>query len=492
MLDKLSRELPLGILFLLVSGWLASGLSSNALGILLVHLGAAGLAILLFRRAGSLGNIIVVAHLTVVLLFSIFCAYVLTIVDHVAAEPVFEFAVFTPESVKRALLLNDFGLGVMLLVYGCHSAMQRPSHLLSFQGWGGSVRMVRIPPQIFVAGLYLSWGIIIGSVILTPSILQFPYPENNFQPWALHPTARAILVLIPFSLFLVKFAQDQFQTQFIGLALRITTYAAILGVGLLGGARGAAVGLLIGLIALDITQSRDAVYRKWLGVFISIVLAVFAVVNWPYMRFLASDVGLIPSFVMSFAGYEFLFSVKSSSASMFLSDFPMLGQSLFHFLYVIALIDSGASLHYQTFLNLIPQQLPNFLDGILWERPINDNWLLADQFRHSGGFYSFANAYWNGGIPALGLFSAVLAWVFARIEILFKTLPTYYGAAYFMMILLVPVGFYYGIQGLMRGIQYGLIACLLIKIVTKIAARSGAVTLKNQSSLFPANTSRVR
>jgi hypothetical protein len=122
--------------------------------------------------------------------------------------------------------------------------------------------------------------------------------------------------------------------------------------------------------------------------------------------------------------------------------------------------------HYRTFLNLIPQQLPEAMDGILWHRPLNDNWLLADYFRHGGGFYSYANAYWNGGIVPLGGFAALLAWLIARVEMFFKTLPVYYGAAYFLLLLVVPVGFYYGIQGLVRGIEYGIVAFLAIRFIS--------------------------
>ena len=152
----------------------------------------------------------------------------------------------------------------------------------------------------------------------------------------------------------------------------------------------------------------------------------------------------------------------------------------------IALIDSGDSLRYQTFFNLIPQQLPSFLDGTLWTRPINDNILLMEKFNHGGGFYSYANAYWNGGLPALAFFSIALSWAIARIEIFFKNVTVHYVPAYFIIVLITPTAFYYGIQGLVRGIEYGLLAYLGIHLFLRVfSANRIARTFPSVTGISP-------
>jgi hypothetical protein len=464
MIDRLSRGKSLGAIFILLSGLLAVTVEPSPAVCMLAHIGLTVLVISYLRRTGRAGNIIVVTQVSVVLLFSLFCAYVLTLVNNIAYEPAFEFSVFSAESVKRALLLNDFALGISLFVYGAVPSLQRPSKLFAAEKIQEAARNTGNSPMFFPIGIIFSWGII-ALLSLTPTVFQAPYPENQSLPWNIQGAPRLMLVLVPFGLLLVRFTRDQYRITRMGTLLRITTYCAIFA-GLLSGARGGLIGLLIGLIALDISFCRNAPLWKWTSVGASVAIVLFAFINWTYMRVRICSDGFLPSFWGSFGNYSNAFSAKSSFDTVYLSDFPMLGQSIFHFLYSIALVDSGYSLQYRTFLNLIPQQLPEILDGVLWKRPLNDNWLLMEHFHHGGGFYSYANAYWNGGIAPLGLFAACLAWVIARIEIFFKTLPVYFGAAYFLLLLVVPVGFYYGIQGLVRGFEYSIVTYFGIRFLS--------------------------
>ena len=462
--NYLSREGSLGLILLSVSVALTFDSAHTGLTFLLLHLIVGAFIMVFLSRTARRGRIILAVHVAVVFLFSLFCAYVLAVMDRVVSESSFDFSVFAFDSVKRALILNDFALGVALLVYSLYPQLQMSSRLFSLDELHEAAGRFGRRPMVIPLGLCLCWGMMVAIFFLTPSVLRFPYPENNLQAGNIPPTIRAVFLLIPFGLSMIQFVRDKHRISGIGAVLRVTMYAAILVIGLMGGSRGAVVGLLIGQIVVDAAYCRNVLPMKWLLVLISIAYAVFATVNWPYMRVMMCDVGITRSFFDSFVGYDFISAAKSGAGIVVLSDIPMLGQSLFHFLYVISLIDSGNSLHYQTFWNLIPQQLPDALDGILWVRPVNDNWLLADQFHQAGGFYSYANAYWNGGIVALGLFSAGLAWAIARIELFFKDLSIHYIAAYFTFILLIPVGLYYGIQGLVRGMEFGFVVYWAIRM----------------------------
>jgi hypothetical protein len=146
---------------------------------------------------------------------------------------------------------------------------------------------------------------------------------------------------------------------------------------------------------------------------------------------------------------------------------PLLGQSLFHLLYTIDLIENGISLGGSTFVNLIPQFLPEYLDGILWTRPLNDNWLLSFQMAHQGGFLHLANAYWNGGLWVCALYGLVLSFLFSRIDshlVSIKSSSIYYLVyIFYIPSLIVQLG--YGIQGIARIVEALFIIMLYDSIV---------------------------
>ena len=132
----------------------------------------------------------------------------------------------------------------------------------------------------------------------------------------------------------------------------------------------------------------------------------------------------------------------------------------------------GISLDWQTFINLIPQQIPQFLaDLIGFQRPLSDPWILMKYVFHGGGFYIFAEAYWNGGILPLSIFTFVITYIIIKLEIFFKKHDVAYYLAYPIFLFLIPVNNFYGILPLIRGIEYGLIALFLIYLYKKIRIR---------------------
>ena len=135
----------------------------------------------------------------------------------------------------------------------------------------------------------------------------------------------------------------------------------------------------------------------------------------------------------------------------------MVGQSIFHMLYTIDLVRRGDALPGSTFLNLIPQAVPQFIAKMFdFERPLNDNWLLAKYYRHGGGFLAIANAYWNGGMVVMAGFTAILTAILMAIDQYFsrgrrKILAT---LGYWLGLPIFTIQLFYGIQGAVRILQF--------------------------------------
>lgn len=421
------------------------------------------LSVTFLIRHARLGNLIIVLQYAVVFMFSVFTVSILNAFDYVLYETTFDFSVFSRGNVQLVLALNSVALSVTVFIYSCMPSLYSVTGMFQHLRKGGGNVSVRVRVG-FWNWMVVSWILIVGIFVFTPNVLQFPYPENNMQPGNIPPTIRALVVLVPYAMFLGSLFAEGFRNTGRTIEARLTYYCAVYFIGLMGGARGAVAGLLISTVMIDIFFGRDKGVQKWGWIAFGLAFLCFAVVNWPYMRVEMPADGWYRAFVDSFERYAELLPRRSIDAGgVALGEIPMLGQSLFHFLYVIDLVDSGAEYGFRTFINLVPQQLPDILDGILWTRPENDAVVLMDYFIHGGGFYSLANAYWNQGFAVMLAFAGALAWLLGRVESYFKDTADTYVLAYMTFLYLVPVNMYYGIQGLVRGLEYGVIAVILLR-----------------------------
>lgn len=417
------------------------------------------------RAYARAGNILITVHLTVVSLFSAFALLILDMIDRVRLEPAFDFSVFSEETLTAALGFNTLSLGLSLIAYSRFPRLAEPSSLLSGR-YSGAINHARVlaANQRLDALLAFSWFVIAAVAWITPNVFQFPYPTNSGLPLDLPHTIRVFVVLIPLAVLVLASFEAGNKMSLHSAIARGTFYVAVFAVGILHGPRGAMTGLLIAVAAIDLTFSRASWAVRASVLLLDVLYLMFLVVQWPEIRVMAAEVGFWQAFISSFQHYSGVLDLRSGvEEGIFLNDIPMMGQSLFHFLYVVTLIDWGVSRNYQSFIDLVPQQLPEILDGVLWTRPIGDNWLINDYFLNGGGFYVYAAAYWNGGLVAMSLFAVGLAWCLARIEVLFKDKGRIFAIAYFAFAILLPVNIYYGIQGLVRGLEFGLIAYLIVK-----------------------------
>lgn len=294
----------------------------------------------------------------------------------------------------------------------------------------------------------------------TATIYQAPYPYNKRLGFINFPDSLRPFLVLPylFAYFVMKI-KNNFRNAVSVIGYKILFFFALYFILLLIGPRGAATGLIILLMFFDLlTDNRW--YAKVINLFIALIFVYFTIFLWPSMRFDIYSMGFLDALTHAWTRVT---SINTNFFSTQFSLIPMIPQTLFHFLYVVALLDHGVNLQYQTFINLIPQQMPAFLESIFGERPLNDNYLLMKYFFHGGGFYIFANAYWNGGLTPLILFTGIVSWLLVKIEIFFKNVkdPLYF-LAYPIFIILLPVNTLYGIQPFVRGLEFGAVTLLLI------------------------------
>ena len=248
---------------------------------------------------------------------------------------------------------------------------------------------------------------------------------------------------------------------------------------LLMGSRGLITFLLLGFGVFELLLWKKRRGSLAWGV-LFVVLGWFAYQSWPYMRHslasLPADEVLVEAIRIGLWLGSDANLTYAGEAKIRLGDITMISASLFHLLYVIQLIQDGISLGGSTFVNLIPQSLPSWLDGVLWERPLNDNWLLADYYYHGGGFLLVANAYWNGGLWVALLFMAVLSAIFVGFDryLMRPDVGLLYRAVYWLWLPVMIVQMGYGLQGMVRVVEL-LAAVILVERFLRGAGSGRAV-----------------
>lgn len=296
----------------------------------------------------------------------------------------------------------------------------------------------------------------------TFNIYKGPYGVDMDQYPYVPKFIRAFIGLLSFLVYVIVKMKNRMNTNFNVILVKLFFFFSVFFAILSYGSRGSGVGILILLLIFD-SMTDKSKNLKFFNAFSSFLLILILIILWPIIRSLVYDYGLVNAFVISL-NYV-IFEASNSFENMQFRLIPMIPMTLFHFLYVSDLIAEGISLDYSTFFNLIPQQIPSAISSVIgYERPLNDNWRLANYFFHGGGFYIFANAYWNGGVIALGLFTFVIVQVLVWIEKFFKNHHIIYYLAYPLFIYLIPVNTFYGIQPFVRGLEYALIAIFLIYI----------------------------
>jgi len=397
--------------------------------------------------------------------FAVLAIYVYVNYEYIVEQPMFDFSVFTRDNIYL-VICNSIGatIGILLVwITLSRSEFKEQSSLQSEVGsLLGSMNFFSRP--FFYLSLFLSFVIALILFYTNPSILDLPYPINVHYQWMPYefikiPVFLAFLALMYCYVKLARVGGAEMGTmpQLTHLAKLNFLIVTILML-FLAGARGLFV-FLWGVVAFfEFVFYFKKRCNPLVGV-LFLLLSWFGYSAFPLFRSIASDVGLLEAtlaFLYAGLGLDSTtYQVASDPYAIWLDDIPMFGQSLFHFLYVVDLEISGISRYGITFLNLLPQLLPEFLDGVFFTRPLNDNWILGDYYFHGGGFWLAANAYWNGGSLVMLLFICILAGIFCGLDRYFmgRRSGSLFKLIYWLWIPAMVVQIGYGIQGMVRVVE---------------------------------------
>lgn len=413
------------------------------------------------------GNLIIFLFLALNYLLLIVSLLITNNIDRILPVGAYDFDVFTEGNMIK-LVQNEFMLlAVMLIIFKRASYKNRKKYrdllIAIFDRLKNRVSMRKIYRIALIDSLVL-----FAIFLISGNILQAPYPSHNVYDLlggtgfeTIFETIKPVFILPLFFVYFMVKSQSNYKINMQTLFFKSLIYLSIFSVILLRGSRGASVGLMILLLIFDFLCDKSNVFKRFTILSLDACFLFLIFFLWQYVRTVAYEEGFLISIINGISIYREQLSLENIFVAGLV--LPLLPQSIFHFLYTIDLIEKGVSLNYATFINLIPQQLPSFLDGILWTRPINDNYILMEYFQHGGGFYIFANAYWNGGIVPMILFTAAVSYLLVCIERYCKKIDIFL-LAYPIFIVIVPITTFYGIQPFVRGLELGGILLLILSL----------------------------
>ena len=345
----------------------------------------------------------------------VFIVYILRVADRVYQLPEFDFSVFTTQNLRTAVIAIAVALGLIATIcYLCgnQSSDVQPLNVShSFRQLFGKIASLR---GVHILGLVaISFVSALVLYMCGTSVLEVPYALNLEDiAYPVHlliiPPFLALLALMAFHsrvLLRGSFYQDPLLVLLTRTNLVISSVLILLTYG--------ARGYVTFICALaSLTEFYSARKRRAIPMWGLIFgfSTYFLDTVWPFLRgnlwVMNTSDALRTALEIAMRSSEDMSEASPGLVNLY--SYPLICVSLFHLLYVIQLEDQGISLAGSTFFNLFPQALPSFLDGILWDRPLNDNWVLAEYYAHGGGFLCYRQCVleWrNGGDGCLrGLF----------------------------------------------------------------------------------------
>ncbi|SUS08813.1 membrane hypothetical protein [uncultured Defluviicoccus sp.] len=394
-------------------------------------------------------------------------------IDFVEANEYHNYSVFTFSNMKYGIQLLILCLLISSIIYVILLYRWPPKENYTFKylffATCGSARHWR--PGILFSHLLFVVVITLIFFISNPSVLDIPYPYQRAAQWvpgrlseAMVFWAAAVLCLAYINASIIEQHLTFFKN-----AARISFIIVSILILFLNGNRGLFCGvwLLFGFCEIYLARQRSGGSYGWGVLFL--LLAYLGYVSWDVIR--SQGASAPTMYLLERAFLAATWSLNTDGAqnvgyALRLNRIPTFSHMIFHLLYAIDLVERGYSLEGATFLNLFPQLLPRFLEPIVGERPLNDNWLLSEYFAHGGGFLAVANAYWNGGILVLAMFMASISAIFGAMDRCNMNVETgtIYRAAYWIWLPVMAIQLGYGIQGLVRVIEYLCLAFIMDRL----------------------------
>lgn len=395
--------------------------------------------------------------------------YIFSSYDFILAKGPFDFSAYSYEAVQKVNNLEFLALSIMLLaLVTCSKIFYTRSFDFVEIKKNIAIYVIKLKKISQSKILIMTIVLIVLEfliLILTFNVFKGHYGTNEVGAYISIPNfLRSLISLSSLALYALVKTKQNFEYTTRTILFRLFAITSIFVADLSFGSRGSSVGMFFVLLVFDLLTDKHF-FSKYFNLIISLVIIFLLIFIWPLIRFHIPDNGLLVSL---YNGISYFFESLPMLSSVQFYTIPMVPQTLFHFLYVVDLIEKGISLDFTTFINLIPQQLPSIVENFGFTRPLNDDYRLMEYFTNGGGFYIFANAYWNGGALIMSIFIFIIMYFLIKIEIFFKLHKKIYFIIYPVFVYLIPVNTFYGIQPFIRGLEYGLIAMFIVYIFQKI------------------------
>jgi len=385
----------------------------------------------------------------------------------------FVYSTFTDENLRTALVVFTTTLISVLLPWSMmvrrKASLQNISLKKTVIQLVGSLDFLK---KVWIQTILLVS--LLSAVILVytnTTVLDVKYPYNSELHWIPKRLLGIPLLLATIGILTCYYKYVQYGLRYY-LTLSMARFNFVITpvlMILLIGARGYLVfmWLFVGILEFYLFLKRRG-SLLWCIIFIA--FAYFTYQSWPYLRGSLASIpvkaALVESLNIALFSSGGTFTSLVDESGIHIQNFTRIGMALFHMLYSIQLINDGISLGGSTFINLIPQALPSFLDGILWDRPIHDEYKLEEYYYHGGGFLIVANAYWNGGLAVTVVFVLVLSVLFIGFDsyLIRHRTSILYKFMYWLMLPLIILQLGYGIQGLARVVEILAVSIIIDKI----------------------------
>lgn len=223
------------------------------------------------------------------------------------------------------------------------------------------------------------------------------------------------------------------------------------------GQRASSFPVFLTIIFLFHLNSKIAPWKKVVGLTLAALILVAALNIWARVRNEAANVG-----TWNAISHNLDAAVPDITQPL---SIKMLPQSYWHLLHTIDLYQTGVRLNGTSFIDLVPQSIPDVLaKSVGYQRPPSGPVRLYDYRIHGGGMFIIAEGYWNFGMFGALLVSITAAVLSLKLESWFRNQEAIVVCAYFATIGTVGFGTYYGLQTFVKSIEIALVLALAMKL----------------------------
>ncbi len=223
------------------------------------------------------------------------------------------------------------------------------------------------------------------------------------------------------------------------------------------GQRASSFPVFLTIIFLFHLNSKIAPWKKVVGLTLAALVLVAALNIWARVRNEAAHVG-----TWNAVSHNLNAAIPDINQPL---SIKMLPQSYWHLLHTIDLYQTGVRLNGTSFVDLVPQSIPEVLaKSVGYQRPPSGPVRLYDYRIHGGGMFIIAEGYWNFGMFGALLVSITAAVLTLKLESWFREQEAIVVCAYFATIGTVGFGTYYGLQTFVKSIEIALVLAIAMKL----------------------------